>query len=196
MITLAKKSDCNKVVNIITESFDSNPSVNWVVKNDKKRKLRIRELAKYSFKTALIRKGVFLSADGNGLALCYKYNHKGNFIKDYWNQLVLVISAIGLSRVKTVLKRETYIKKQRPKNGEFLYFWFLGANNKAKGNGAAADLKNYIFDISKSENLAIYLETSVLKNTRVYKRYGFETYNTWEDKKTGSKIWFMKREPK
>ena len=59
---------------ILSKSFENNPSVNWVVKEDKRRLQRIRELCKYSFKTALYRKGAYISSNEKGVALCYKYN--------------------------------------------------------------------------------------------------------------------------
>jgi len=191
----ATKTDKKLVIDIIAESFDKNPSVNWVIKNDTKRKKRIKELSKYSFETALMRNGAFISSDENGVALCYKYNEKGNLLADYWNQAKLAIKAVGLSRVIEVSRRESYIKKMRPNSGKYLYFWFLGVNNKGVGKGAAYEIKNFIFNKSKDEKLAIYLETSVEKNKLIYERFGFKTYHTWEDKSKNFELWFMKREP-
>lgn len=189
-------SQQEKILNIIAESFDSNPSVNWVVKNDKKRKKRIKELARYSYITSFARNGVFISSDKTGVALCYKYNEKRETIRDYWNQLRLVIKAIGLNRVFEVLKRESYIKSKRPKSGDFLYFWFFGVEENGRGKTAAKELKEIIFKESNIKKLPIYLETSVEKNMKVYQRYGFELYHTWKVESQGINLWFMKREPK
>ena len=189
----ADKSDKNLVVDIISESFTSNPSVNAVVKNDRKREKRLKYLAKYAYKTALRRNGVYLSTDKNGVAICYKYNQRKETIGDYWDQLILAITCIGLNRVIKVLKRESYIKKYRPVNGEFLYFWFFGVNEKARGKGAALELKDAILKESENKNLPIYLETSVEKNRIVYERYSFEVYHTWDNKEEGITIWFMRR---
>lgn len=45
----AVREDKDKVVKIIIESFDSNPHVNFVIKNDRKRHKRIVEMARYAF---------------------------------------------------------------------------------------------------------------------------------------------------
>ncbi len=119
---------------------------------------------------------------------------KGNILVDYWNQVKLAIKGVTLPRVMEVLKRESYIKKMRPESGEYLYFWFFGVNSQGIGKGAAHEIKNYIFDLSKKEKLPIYLETSVAKNKLIYERYGFETYHTWEDKPKNFELWFMKRD--
>lgn len=190
----ANKSDKKKFVNIIAESFDTNPSVNWVIKNDHKREKRIRAVAEYAFDTALIRDGAYISSDETGIALCYNINHKGNIILDYINQIKLIFSAIGINRIYEVLKREAYIKKIRPST-DFLYFWFFGVTEEGKGKGAAKELKDYIFNLSDKNELPIYLETSVKRNKAVYLRYNFELYHTWEVKERGIVLWLMRRYP-
>ena len=189
----ATKSDKKKFIEIIAESFDTNPSVNWVIKNDSKRTKRIRAVANYAFEKALLKQGAYISSDETGIALCYKYNKKSNFIRDYWNQVKLAVVAIGIERIIEVLNREAYLEKLRPKSGEFLYFWFFGVSNEGKGKGAAKELKDYIFNLSDKTGLSIYLETSVAKNKNVYERYGFELYHSWEVKEQGITLWFMKR---
>ena len=139
------KADRSKVIAIIAESFDANPSVNRVIKNDGKRKERIRALADYSFKTALIRNGAFISSDEQGVALCYQYDLKKEGISDYLNQVQLVTKAIGVGRVLDIMKRDAYIKSKRPKDGNYLYFWFLGITDKGKGGIAIRELKEYLF---------------------------------------------------
>ncbi|UXX78288.1 hypothetical protein N7E81_13075 [Reichenbachiella carrageenanivorans] len=188
----ATKADESLIVDIIANSFPSNPSVRSILKNDKKEPQRMRWLAKYVFKTALRRKAIFLSTDRTGVAICYKFNsHKENLL-DYWNQLVLAITAIGIERIFKVIKRDHYVKSKRPASGDFLYFWFFGVSDAGKGHGAAHELKKAVFAEAEKQNLPIYLETSIAKNKRVYERYGFETYHTWDYKSEGITLWFMR----
>ena len=192
----ANKKDLALVVEILAKSFQKNPSVLWVVKKDKKINDRIKAVCRYSFYTVLYRDGVHISSDENGVALCYKYNAHKESLKDYWNQLILALKAIGLTRVFEVLKREAYMKKMRPTDGEFLYFWFYGVKPEAQNGFAAKELKNHIFQLADNLKLPVYLETSVEKNRRVYERYGFELYHTWPVKKQGINLYFMRRMPK
>ena len=121
----ATKSDESLVIDIIADSFPTNPSVLSVIKNDKKEPQRMRWLARYVFRTALRRDAIFISSDRTGVAICYPFNsHKEN-LSDYWNQIVLAFTAIGIERIWKVLKRDSYVKKQRPKSGDFMYFGFL-----------------------------------------------------------------------
>jgi hypothetical protein len=190
----ANISDEKLIVEIISESFIHNPSVLSVIKNDNKKKQRIAELAKYAFRTAVRRNGVYISSDNEGVAICYKYNEKKESLIDYWNQLNLVIKSIGISRVLKILKREEFVKKFRPVSGEYFYFWFFGVTNKGKGKGAAMELKDAIIKESLNKKLPIFLETSVEKNKSVYERYGFEVYHKWKNDSENMTLWFMRKE--
>lgn len=190
----AKYSDRQLVVNIITDAFKDNPSVLSVINNDKRKTERISALAEYVFDTAFSRNGIFISSDKTGVAICYRYNEKANAPADYFNQLKLVVNAIGIRRVFKILKRDAYISKQRPANGNFMYFWFFGVVDQGKGRGAAIELKNRLFEKAKKENLPIYLETSVLQNKSVYERFGFKVYHSWKEAETSNEIWFMKKD--
>lgn len=190
----ANISDEKLIIKIISESFIHNPSVLSVIKNDNKKKQRIAELAKYAFRTAVRRNGVYISSDNEGVAICYKYNEKKESLIDYWNQLNLVIKSIGFSRVFKILKREGFVKKFRPVSGEYFYFWFFGVTNMGKGKGAAMELKDAIVKESLNKKLPIYLETSVEKNKSIYERYGFEVYHKWKNDSENMTLWFMRKE--
>lgn len=190
----ANISDEKLIIEIISESFILNPSVLSVIKNDNKKKQRIAELAKYAFRTAVRREGVYVSSDNEGVAICYKYNAKKESLIDYWNQLNLVVKSIGINRVFKILKREGYVKKLRPVSGEYFYFWFFGVTNKGKGKDAAMELKDAIIKESLNKKLPIYLETSVEKNKSVYERYGFEVYHKWKNDSENMTLWFMRKE--
>jgi hypothetical protein len=60
MIQAAYK-DKYLVVDILTKAFDSNKSVNYVVKQDRKREKRIRKLMDYSFELCWESGEVYLS---------------------------------------------------------------------------------------------------------------------------------------
>ena len=191
----ATNGDAKEIMDIISDSFYANPSVNTVTKakNDRSKRKKIRALAKFAFKTGLRRDGVYISSDGKGVAICYRFNAKKESIRDYLNQIELVATSIGLQRLPAVFKRENYIKRKRLKSGDYLYFWFFGVEKDGRGKGAAIELKDVIFKEAEKTKLPIYLETSVEKNKRIYERYGFEVYHTWEDKDQDYPLWFMRR---
>ena len=54
----ANINDKHKVVSIIEESFNDNPSIKWLIKNYFKRKERLRAMAKYLFETGVNKKEI------------------------------------------------------------------------------------------------------------------------------------------
>ena len=56
----ADHNDKNLVVDILTKSFDTNQSVNYIVKQDQKRVKRISALLNYSFEVCHMFGDVFL----------------------------------------------------------------------------------------------------------------------------------------
>jgi hypothetical protein len=64
--------DKQLIVNILVKSFDDNKSVNYIVKQDNKRKQRLRKLMEYSFDVCCLFGDVFLSGDKKACALIVK----------------------------------------------------------------------------------------------------------------------------
>lgn len=189
----AQVTDKDKVVKIICESFNTNPHVNFIVKNDEKRSLRLAALAAYAFKYGMRRNGVFLTDDGLGVAIIFNYGKAKMNLYEYWLQLVLVFKCFTLSRAFMVDKLESLIKKNRAANVEFLYLWFFGVATEALGTTNGRDLMKFIFKMSLDQKLPIYLETSLKRNTIIYRRFGFEEYNVFETGKKDLTMWYMKR---
>ncbi|MFY0687953.1 MAG: GNAT family N-acetyltransferase [Cyclobacteriaceae bacterium] len=189
-------SDRNNIINIIADSFARNPSVNWVIKQDERKSKRLLVFSAYAFETGMGRKGMYISDAGNGVAICFKKNSKYNILKDLYWQARMAIQVVGLLRVKAILDRESYLEKIRPSDGNYYYFWFFGVLTDERNQGDALDLKNELLAKADREKKSIFLETSVPKNMRVYQRYGFEIYHSWEVESEGITLWCMKREPK
>jgi ribosomal protein S18 acetylase RimI-like enzyme len=176
----ATSQDQEQVIAIIAAAFEDNARVNWVVKQDGRKKQRIRELIRYAFETALPRKGVFISSNEKAVALCYRMNLKPDSLYDFYIKLRLGIKAISPERIFYVLKRQAAISAQRPKDGNYLYFWFLAVEQEGRGRGAGLELSRHMFELSRKENIPIYAETSDERTSRIYQRFGFTLYHTFE----------------
>ena len=189
----AIKSDENKVIRIICESFNTNPHINFIIKNDEKRDARMRTMARYAFRMGLRRDAVHLTDDGLGVAIIYEYGKVSMNLREYILQLGLGINAFTLRRSYMVNSLETLIRKNRASDVDFLYLWFFGVADEALGTSDGRDLMKHIFSMSADQKLPIYLETSIRRNNIIYKRFGFEDYNMLETGKDGLTFWYMKR---
>jgi len=189
---IATNKDYTLVCNILSEAFLYNPSVNWVV-NKKEREKRIVKLVKYSVSKCLREGTVLISGNEKGAAL-YFLPRKSKFsISEIWGQIQLAFQVIGIFRVNEILKRESFIKKQKLQVPH-LYFWYLGVMSNARDGEASKELRDYVFQIAKKNQLPILLETSEPRNIKTYERMGFETYSKWGIQSKKMNIWFMKRD--
>jgi len=185
--------DRKLVTDIIAFTFTANPGVNWMLRKGGNHERKIRRLASYAFIKSFVRKGVYISQNEKGVALCYKFNIKVFSLVELFHQLRFALTSISPYRFSAILKREAYRNSQRPGSGEYLYFWFLGV--MPGGGNAVFEIRDEIFRISREENLPIYLETAMDRVRIGYERYGFETFHYWENKDEDIKFWFMKWEP-
>lgn len=185
--------DKKLVIKIITDTFLDNPAVLWTIKKTGDRKKHIRRLANYAFYKSLNRDGVFISDNNKGVALIYQFNKKSFSFREFFAELNFAFRSIGIFRIPKILKREKLRNSLRPKDGNYIYFWFMGVEKG--GNEAGQELKRGIFNIADKLALPIYLETSVLRNKTVYEKIGFQTFEELFYESGSDPFWMMKREP-
>lgn len=185
----ASYTDKSHVLDILCDSFDTNNSVNYVVKQDKNRKQRIRNLMDYSFEVCHLFGEVLLSEDKKACALILFPERKKTTLRTVLLDLKLALSSVGLTRVLKVLDRDSKIKRFHPKEPIY-YLWFIGVSSGNQGKGIGRALLNEIMKESDSMQRSIYLETSMSENISFYKRAGFEVYNELD---FGHKLFLIRR---
>ena len=186
----AEYSDKELVVDILTDSFETNKSVKYIIKQDSKRKKRIRALMDYSFEVCKEFGDVYLSDDKKACALILFPDKKKTTLKSIQLDLKLILSSVGLSNIKKTLERESLIKKHQSKDTMY-YLWFIGVDPKYQNSGIGTTLLNEVIKDSESKKRSIYLETSTMKNLPWYKKFGFDVYNELD---LSYKLFFLKKE--
>jgi ribosomal protein S18 acetylase RimI-like enzyme len=160
------------VIDILHKSFMENMSVNFVVKQDKKREARIKKLMEYSYFHGEKFGKIYLSKDKNACAIVLIPSKKKTSFKSIIWDLKLVFNCIGISNVSKVLKREGEIKKHHPKF-PFFHLWYIGVNPEFQGLALGTEMMARIIHDAKELNLPIYLETSNPRNFPFYEKLGF-----------------------
>lgn len=174
-MTIASLNDKELVVNILTASFADNKSVNYIIKQDGKKMLRLKRLMEYSFDSCHRFGEILLSNDKNGCALILFQDRKRTTPQTIVADIKLIINCMGLSIAKKAMGREAAIKKVHP-SISFAYLWFIGVHPNEQSKGIGTALMKEVIQRYKVENRPIYLETSTEKNLPWYKKAGFETY--------------------
>lgn len=188
-----KKADYNDkslVVDILTKSFDTNQSVNYIVKQDKNRVKRVSALMDYSFEVCYLFGDVFLSDDRKACALVTYPEKKKTTLKSILLDFKLILSCVGVKNIKKTLARESAINKIQPKELKY-YLWFIGVDPEYQNEGIGSVLLNEIIEDSEDKKRPIYLETSTLKNVPWYKKFEFHIYHELD---LSYKLFFLKRE--
>jgi hypothetical protein len=186
----AAYSDKSKIVNILTGAFAGNKSVNYIIKQDKNKRQRIRKLMEYSFDTCFLFGKVFLSDDKTACALILFPDLKKTTWKSVMLNINLMFSSTGARNIFKTIKREAKIKDIHPE-GLIYYLWFIGVDPNEQHKGTGSRLLQEIIQDGLSSNRKICLETSTLKNIPWYQQYGFTVYRQLD---FGYKLYCMKKE--
>ncbi len=186
----ATYDDKSVVLDILTKSFDTNQSVNYIVKQDENRAQRVRALMDYSFEVCYLFGDVYLSNDKKACALILYPDKKKTTIKSILLDVKLILSCVGIGNVKKALTRESKIKKLQP-NEPMYYIWFIGVDPAYQNSGIGTELLNEVIQDSAHKKRSIYLETSTLKNIPWYKKFGFDVYNELD---LSYKLFFLKKD--
>lgn len=188
-LQLSEKHKKERAIEILSNAFDSNLSVNLIVKQDEKRIIRVKRLIDYAYRVCNAYGKVVFSDDGHACALVLLPHMKRvNFKSLYWD-LKLLIEIIGISNVLRVLKRESLIKKQHP-GSPFYYLWFIGVKPEFKGLGIGTALLRELIADADAMALPLYLETSEPRNILWYQKFEI---NIFYEVDIGYNLFFLKR---
>lgn len=174
----ASQDDKNLVVEILTNSFKDNKSVNYVLRKNGVRVKLIRYLMAYSFNIGMRYGDIFIS-DNNKACSIIMLKNKPSLYSIY-QDICLVINVIGLRKLLIVLKKEKDVKSHHPQ-GDFAHLWYIGVFEKNQGKKIGSTLLKEIIDHYKNEGLSIYLETSTEINIPFYEKNGFQVFSVNKD---------------
>lgn len=177
------------VVDILTQAFATNQSVNYIVKPGKNKLARIRYLMDYSFEVCSLFGKVFLTEDRKACALVLYPDKKKTTLRSILLDVKLIFFCVGISNIKKTLNREALIKQIQPKEPKN-YLWFIGVQPEDQNTGIGTRLLEDIIKDSILKNRPVYLETSTLRNLPWYQKLGFSIYH---ELNLGYTLYFLKR---
>ena len=188
----ATKKDRTNVVKVLQNAFHQNPTMQFITRKGNRKK-HIGRVMQYAFDFALRRKGVFVSSNGKGVAICYPFNDRKKDVLDVLYQLKLIVMALPLKRILAIMAHNRNVAKVRPKKRRFLYVWFIGVDPEENPRVSPGEFKRFIFEKAHRSKLDIYAETT-RKDLKVgYERLGFKVYKEWYNQRSHLQVWFLKR---
>ncbi|MEZ2338802.1 GNAT family N-acetyltransferase [Mucilaginibacter sp. RCC_168] len=183
--------DKERIIKILTDAFEYNKSINYIVKQDSRKKDRIRSLMEYSVAVCELFGEVYLTDDKNACALLLYPQLKKTTLKTILLDIKLIFKSIGITGIGKTLSRESKIKSIQPKEA-MSYLWFIGTDPNAQNKGIGTKLMQQIISVSNEKKLPLYLETSTVENLKWYNNFQFEIY---DELQLDYKLFFLKRKP-
>src|SRR5258708_2988883 len=184
----AEVNDKALVVELLTQSFDENKSVNYIIRQGNNPKAHLKPLTAYSFDVCLLFGEVWLSEDRRACALILFPDQKRNTI---WLDIQLIFNAIGIAGISKTLTREKQIKKKQPKI-PMVYLWFIGVDPLYQHKGIGSRLLREVIAHARQKSRPVFLETSMLQNLPWYQRFNFHIYDKLE---LGYTLYFLNNLP-
>lgn len=189
-----EKKDIPRLAITLARAFDKDPIMSWCIREDQKRSMAMRYCFEYMLSGSIKFGEVTCTEDLNACAIWLppgKWLGIPSFIETLF-QLPDLIKWMGLNRINRWMTMIDLEAKYRPKIPHF-YLAFLGVEPEKQGHGlGSALLENKLSKID-SMQLPAYLESSNIRNTPLYKRYGFKITGELNLPK-GPTMWAMWRE--
>jgi len=188
----AKYSDKKLVADILVSAFTpkmEDNSINFVVKQDRKRVERMRVLMEYLFEKAFYFGEVFIS-DNNQSCILLKYSYKEKItLRTIRSDLRLVFKCISIERVFKVLNRQRVVQKHYP-NEKHIQPMIFGVKVESKGKGSAARLMLRVKEHFKDNNLPAIVDAASEQNAKMYQKIGFKIIK--KDETLGFPIYYLR----
>ncbi len=179
-----------KIVEILTDAFEVNQSVDFILSAHRNTPWRRAALMRYSLEICQDFGEVWLSEDEKACALILYPQLKKTTLKSILLDLKLILHAIGIFGIGKALRRESMIKLKRAKE-HMCYLWFIGVDPRHQGKGLGSKLLLEVIAHAEAKGLPVYLETSMIDNIPWYKRFGFKLY---DELSLNYKLYFFKRD--
>ncbi len=186
----ATYSDRKLAVEILSQSFDSNKSVEYVIKGGSKRQDQIKALMQYAFDMCMLFGEVYISDDKKACALILLPHKKKLTLKSIKLDIKFLLFCSSIKKLSKVLKREEAIRNFHPEN-KYAHLWFLGVLPQDQKKGYGSKLLTELTEVYSKKHLPIYLETSTLSNLPWYNKHGFKLVN---ELRIGYSLFILKKE--
>ena len=164
-------------------------SINYVVKQDKRRHERLKILMNFLFEKSMNCGEIWISNDERACLLLNHSQQNKVSLKLILLELHLALACIGITRVSKVLKRQRLLKKHLP-NEKHIVPVILGSINKNNPRRSAAYLMMQVQKKYLRNQLPVIVNAAATKNVELYQKFGFKVID--KDLSLGFPIYFLR----
>jgi len=179
-LILASRKDKKLIISILTEAFQYDPCLNWLIENVRN-KNKLKLIVDYVVDETLCTGHIYFTNDKKAVVL-WKNENQEKFSFQFIKRNLSFLFKMGIKCVIKNLKMGNVSHTYFPKNSRYYYLYMIGVLNEAQGKGLASKLINPILQDSKLKNIPVFLETANPINVEIYKKKGFEIIDTFIEK--------------
>lgn len=195
-IEKAHSDDVDRLTDVLVRAFDDDPVLNWLLRNDHKRRLAFKTYFEYSLRYYSLPYGTTFTTPNYEGAAIWVPPGKGKF--GFFEQLRLlpgIIRVGSLPRLPRVIRAFNAAKKHHPAATHY-YLIAIGVDPKHQGRGVGGALLRPVLDLCDCLWIPAYLECSKESGITFYERHGFRVTEEFELGRGSPWIWSMWRKPK
>jgi GNAT superfamily N-acetyltransferase len=197
MIRVAQARDVPKLVETLSQAFDGDPILSWVVRDDERRPGALRRLFTYILNESIPHGEVTATEE---LDACAVWVPPGIWAEPpgLLASLLMLPETLrwtGLGRLRRFMDMDAAEYAKRPREPHF-YLAILAVLPSRQGTGLGSALLGHTLGRLDEAGMSAYLENSNPANTPLYERHGFRVFDEISLRGGGPKEWCMWREPR
>lgn len=188
-IRLANIDDKPIILKILTESFKSDPHINWLLeKSNNSNKLSI--IMNYLIDETFQKGQIYLTNNNLGVAM-WQSEKKESINYGFIKRNLQFLFQLGIPTVVRSLNFTKISHNHFANHPKYFYLLTIGVLPEGQGKGLASMLMNPVLEYCSDSNIPIFLETANPNNVEIYKKKGFVVADSIDT--SMASIYFMKR---
>jgi len=197
LIRVAEARDVPELAETLSQAFDGDPVISWVVRDDERRPEALRRLFTYILNESIPHGEVTATAE---LDACAVWVPPGVWAKPpgLLESLLMLPETLrwtGLGRLRRFMDMDAAEYAKRPREPH-LYLAILGVRPSRQGTGLGSALLGHTLSRLDEAGMPAYLENSNPANMPLYECHGFRVFDEINLRDGGPKEWCMWREPR
>ncbi len=193
MIAIKELEFKERALDVLEKAFYNSPGMLWMI-SPKNKKNNFRNFLSIFLEEAIVKNGAYLTSDRNGVLLFFQLQDKKLSFSLIYKKLYALFFIMGIKNGIRAIYYKNIIDAERPKSGWL--GWLVATDSKVKGNLAAYEIKQFMFEQGDKTNQTVYVETTVPRVRLLYLATGYSEFKSLKHPYEDLTIWFMKREPK
>ena len=195
LIRVAEARDVPELAETLSQAFDGDPVLSWVVRDDGRRPEALRRLFIYILRESIPYGEVTATEE---LDACAVWVPPGVWAEPLGlpESLLMLPETLrwtGLGRLRRFMDMDAAEYAKRPREPHF-YLAILGVLPSRQGTGLGSALLGHTLSRLDEAGMPAYLENSNPANTPLYERHGFRVFDKISLRGGGPTEWCMWRE--